>query len=94
MNTKTLTDMKLDIYSGGGISLQGIIKDGCLHLTSEVWGDDYDSEKHYVLTREDTEKLFSIIEVDEFIEECREGHTLWMEDFFEMNGIDPDVCSV
>ena len=23
--------------------MQGIIKDGCLHLTSEVWGDDYDA---------------------------------------------------
>lgn len=87
MNMKTMPDMELDLYSTRGSSLYGVIRDGSLHITSEVWGDDYDSEKHYVFTKEDTSRLFSLIEVDEFIEACKEGHTSWLEKFLGKNDI-------
>lgn len=88
MKSKKMPDMNLSIYSSGGSNLRGTITNGCLHLTSEIWGDDFDSEKHYVFTEEDTNKLFSIMELDEFVEACKKGHVLWLEHFLHENDID------
>lgn len=47
------------IYSEENVTLEGDVKEGCLHLEFCVYGEDYDSEKHYSFSKEDTEKLFS-----------------------------------
>ena len=82
-----ITDRKLSIYDERYVHLFGEISDGCLHLESDVYGDDYDSEKHYMFSREETEKLFSIISIEDFISLCREKHLIGMEEFLEENNI-------
>ncbi len=73
--------------------LSGKLSDGCLHLKSEVWGDDYDSEKHYDLSREETDILFRAMSLDDFLDECAKEGLEWMEDFFKDIGINPrTVC--
>lgn len=77
------------VYKEEKITLSGSIKDGCLHLESCVYGDEYDSEKYYDFTAEDTSKLFSVIKHDDFIKSCKEGHLIWLEQFLEDNDIHP-----
>ncbi|MBO4220475.1 MAG: hypothetical protein J5933_06090 [Clostridia bacterium] len=74
-------------YSDRYSSLSGRIADGCLSMTSEIYGGDFDSEKHYLFSAEETEKLFSAVTLKEFIELCRTGRVLGMEAFLEGNGI-------
>ena len=81
-----VNDMKFDIYSERYVYLGGEIRNGALELISEVYGE-YDSEKHYYLSRSETEKLFSICPMEEFIEMCRKGRLIWMEDYFNRSGI-------
>ncbi len=80
------------IYNEENVILEGDIKNGCLHLESCVYGEDYDSEKHYTFTKEDTAQLFSVLSYDEFLASCRSGHLLWLEDFLESNGIHPSIA--
>ncbi len=89
-----MDDMDLNIYNTRTISLNGVIRDGQLHITSEVYGDDYDSEKHYVFSVEDTNKLFSLIDVDSFIELCRKENVIGMEAFFRKNEIHPNTFCI
>ncbi len=65
--------------------------DGSLELTSEVYGDDDhpDSEKHYVFSKEQTDKLFSMISLEDLIESCQRGRLFWLEAFLRRNGIRP-----
>lgn len=78
----------IHFYSGGGSSLIGRIdEEGCLHLDSEVWGGDYDSEKHYKFSKEETDKLFSLISLEDFIALCQEQHVRGMERFLDSNRI-------
>ena len=46
-----MKDQKFNIYSEPNLSLSGEICEGCLHLTSEVWGS-YDSEQHIDFTKD------------------------------------------
>ena len=84
-----MKDQKFDIYGHdyGSVSLYGEIKDNCLELTSLVFGEDYDSEKHYFFSRKDTRKLFSLISLEDFIRLCREEHLIGMEAFLKEKGI-------
>ena len=50
-------DQFITVYDEPNVHLSGEIKAGCLHLESDVYGDDYDSEKHYSFTREETEMI-------------------------------------
>ena len=77
------------IYKEENVSLHGRIEKGCLRLESVVYGDEYDSEKYYDFTKEDTDKLFSIISFEDFLQSCREGHLMWLEDFLKKNDISP-----
>ena len=78
----------IHIYSGRTSALTGNIdEDGRLHLTSEVYGEDYDSEKHYEFTKEETDRLFSIISLEDFIALCSEQHLIGMEGFLSDNQI-------
>ena len=85
-----MPDMSLIIYNETNVNLNGDIKDGRLHITSEVYGD-YNSEKHYIFTVEQTNKLFLIIDVDSFVELCRKEKLIGMEQFLEKNGIKPET---
>ncbi len=84
-----LSDKEFVIYNEQNVTLNGSITNGCLHLESCVYGEDYDSEKYYDFTAEDTKKLFSIMKFDDFLSSCREGHLIWMEQFLKDNGIQP-----
>jgi hypothetical protein len=86
---ESVVDEEFTVYNEENISLHGDIKAGCLHLCSCVYGEDYDSEKNYDLSKEDTDKLFRIMSLDEFIKNCREDKLHWMENFFEKNDIHP-----
>ena len=77
------------IYDEKYTTLHGSIRDGCLHLCSNVYGEEFDSEKNYDFTKDDTDKLFSIMPLKEFIKNCQKGHIPWMEDFLEENNIHP-----
>ncbi len=89
-----MEDLDFVIYKEKYISLAGQILGGCLMLDSEVCGDDFDSEKHYRFTKEQTEKLFSIIAFDDFIELCREKHLIGMEDFLNEHSIYPYIHTI
>ena len=91
-----MEDKKFVVYYERYVFLDGVIKDGCLELISEVIGDeDYpDSEKHYIFTQEQTEKLFSIISLEDLIESCRKGGLIWLEDFLSEKGIKPQECTI
>lgn len=75
-----MEDKRFLIYANSTSSLDGNITDGCLSLLSEVYGADYDSEKHYKLTKEETDKLFSVITFEDFIDFCRKEMTLGLEE--------------
>ena len=87
-----MTDCNFTIYNEQYVYLGGEIKNGCLELTSEVFGDEnyWDSEKHYVFSGSQTEKLFSLISLEDFIDSCRRGHLLWLEQFLREHGITPE----
>lgn len=84
-----IADREFTVYNEQYVTLNGSIKDGCLHLESCVYGEDYDSEKYYDFTEEDTRMLFTLISFDDFIRYCKEGHLMWMETFLQENDIHP-----
>ena len=85
---KNIKDKEFVIYSDKYVSLTGKIADGCLSLESNVYGDDHDSEKHYECSKEETEKLFKLISLDDFIKFCQKEHLLGMETFLKENNIE------
>ena len=87
-----MEDLDFVIYKEKYISLSGQILGGYLLLDSEVCGDDFDSEKHYRFTKEQTGKLFSIIAFDDFLALCMEKHLIGMEAFLEEHGIFPETA--
>lgn len=66
---------RINIYLRGAGFLDIKIENGQLEFYSEVWGD-YDSEAFYVLSKADTDKLFSIVSLDEFIDICRQKNSV------------------
>ncbi len=88
-----MNDCKFTIYNEQYVSLKGTIGDGRLELTSHVYGDEIypDSEEHYAFSQEQTEKLFSLISLEDFIDSCRSGHLLWLSQFLEEHEITPKV---
>ena len=88
-----MEDRKFTVYSEPGVYLGGEIENGCLHLESDVFGE-FDSEQHYSFSKEDTDKLFSVISFEDFCELCRREHLLGMDEFLEKNGIKPGVFTI
>ena len=82
-----MKDQTFDIYTESNVSLSGEIRDGCLYLTSEVWGE-YDSEQHIEFSKEATEQLFSIITLKEFIFFCQKEHLIGLEKYLDEKGIE------
>lgn len=77
-----MKEQSFDIYNERHVHLNGYItEDGCLRLDSDVYGPDYDSERHYDFTKEETDRLFSIISLEDFIALCQEQHLIGMEKF-------------
>jgi hypothetical protein len=70
-----MEDRRFVLYSNAGASLTGEIAGGCLRLYSEVYGE-YDSEVHYALSKDATDKLFSLMSFEEFVDLCQE-HGVW-----------------
>ncbi|WP_029231702.1 hypothetical protein [Butyrivibrio sp. VCB2006] len=85
----TIGDIDFTVYKETNVGLSGSIKKGCLHLESYVYGEDYDSEKYYDFSEEDTERLFSINSFDVFLINLRQGRLRWMESFLEDYDIHP-----
>ena len=85
---KNIKDKEFVIYSEKYVSLTGKIADGCLSLESNAYGDDHDSEKHYEFSEEETEKLFKLISIDDFVKLCQKEHLLGMEKFLKDNSIE------
>ncbi|MDD7408272.1 MAG: hypothetical protein SOV71_03815 [Anaerovoracaceae bacterium] len=82
-----MEDRKFTIYQRKHTYLGGKVEDGCLSLESDVYGPEYDSEKMYSFSKEETEKLFSVITLEDFIKLCRKKNVSGMEDFLEQNDI-------
>ena len=77
------------IYSEQYVYCCGEIVNGKLEITSDVYGD-YDSELIYSLSRMDTEKLFSNMTLDEFIERVRADHISGLDNIFQELDIHPN----
>ena len=52
-----------------------------------MWGD-YDSEQHIEFSKDATEKLFSLISLDEFIALCRKEHLIGLDKYLNEKGIE------
>lgn len=83
-----MKDQNISIYCERGVYFGGEIRDGKLSLVSEVYGDDFDSERHYEFSKEMTDKLFENISVEEFIQLCRRERVSGMEDYLNRHRID------
>lgn len=89
--SRPIYDSDFVVYNAGDVSLSGSIKDGCMHLESFVYGDEYDSEKYYDFTAEDTKRLFSLLDFDSFKDSCKKGGLIWMEEFLDEHDIHPNT---
>ncbi len=87
-------DQEFVVYNEKNVALTGAIRNRCLRLESFVYGKDYDSEKYYDFTEDDTKKLFSKITIDDFIKACRDGHLMWLEEYLKENDIKPKTFCI
>lgn len=62
-----------------------IYDDGRIKIVSEVYGHEYDSEMNYEISKEEGEKMFSILPLENFCKQCK--NCAWLDDFLEKNGI-------
>lgn len=86
-----MEDVRISVYHENPVFLDLNIVDGCLRMDSEVFGPSYDSEAHYNFSKEETEKLFQLISVEDFVELCRKEHLEGMERFLKKHRIDYDL---
>ena len=84
-----MKDQTIVCYKGSSSYLGGEIKDGKLHLESDVYGvnSGEGGEKHYSFSKEETQKLFSIISIEDFKALCKKKRVGGMDEFLEENGI-------
>lgn len=82
-----MEDKKFTIYNESDVYLGGSINNGCLSLLSEVNGD-YTSEMSYGLTKENTDKLFSIISFDDFVDLCKKESLIGFLEFLDKHSIE------
>ena len=90
----TVDNLTFRCYGDRYSSLSGKIQNGGLHIESIIYGDDYDSEKHYSLSKEATLKLFSLVSLDSFIELCQKKYVNGLEQFLSENGIAYDSVTI
>lgn len=83
-----MQDQTFTIYKEEYVTLNGSISGGCLELESHVYGDDdFSSEKRYSFSKTESDKLFQILSLEEFVELCRKERLMGMEAFLEEHGI-------
>ena len=82
-----MEDCKITIYQNKYSCMMASIFRGCLSIKSEVFEDDDfpGSEKAYNLDKESTDKFFSMITLETFVQQCKSA--FWLEDFLEKNDI-------
>ena len=76
------------------LRLCGVLRDGCLDLTSTFHGPGYANDYHYAFSREQTEKLLSVCGFDAFVELCCDDRISGMEAFLDLNGIGYSKCKI
>ena len=81
-----MEDQKFIIINEGNVYIGGEIWRGTLNIKSEVDGP-YISEMGYYLSKEETNKLFSLITLEGFIKMVHDGGCMAMTDFFDAHGI-------
>ena len=81
-----MEDKKFIIINEGNVYIGGEIWRGTLNIKSEVDGP-YTSEMGYYLSKEDTDRLFSLITLEDFIKMVHDGGCMAMTDFFDGHGI-------
>ncbi len=82
-----VVNLRCTCYSDEYRSLRLMIIDGCLNMDSEVYGEDHDSEKHYMFSKEETNKLFSLLSLKAFIELCKNENLVGMTAYLDKNNI-------
>ena len=91
-----MQDRSFTIYRDNAGFFFGDITNGCLHLESDVDGDGVfpDMERHYAFSREDTNRLFSLISLADFISLCRKKGLSGLERFLADVGVAPTITEV
>ena len=89
-----IEDTKFSIKSGSCVSRYGEIKDGEMHLTSEVYGDDFDSEQHISFSKADTKRILSMMTLDEFCDFYGKVGTLGLNDFIREHKLKPKTITI
>ena len=82
-----MKNKEFTIYNEMYTVLRGCISNDRLSLESYVYGEDYDSEKHYDFNRYETLKLFNKISFDDFIKLCQDKRLIGLEEFLKENNI-------
>lgn len=88
MYSNDVKDMSIQIYARDNVFLDAIIEDDALTIVSNVFGD-FDSEKTYSFSKEQTERLFRLMKFEDFISTLREKDIEWMEDYLKEVNIKP-----
>ena len=84
-----MIDQKFIFYDTNSSYFGGEIKDGCLKMESDILGVESGTggEKHYSFSKEETDKLFSIVSFEEFKAICKKRRVRGLEKFLEENEI-------
>ncbi len=82
-----MEDKGFVIYSDSGVYLGGDLRNGCLSLESEVYGY-IDSEAHFTLDKENTQKLMYGLALDTLIAIGKEQRSSGIIDLLKKYGID------
>ena len=64
-----------------------------LYIISKVWGE-YDSEQHITFSKEETDKLFSIITLDELISLGQKSYLGGLNEFWDENNIKRNTFTI
>lgn len=89
-----IEDTTFSIKSETYVSRYGKIKDGEMHLTSEVHGDDFDSEQHIIFSKADTERILSMMTLKEFRDFYGKVGTLGLEEFIKEHKLKPNTITI
>lgn len=82
-----MKDGKVVIYQTNVSHMIARFTDGSLDIESTIYGNDdfWESEKHYVFNKQQTEKLLSIISIEELCKKCKSA--MWLEQFLEKHNL-------
>lgn len=81
------------VYCNEAAYLGYEVKNGCLQIESEVHGE-HESEKHYLFSVEDSEKIFTLMTQAQFEDLCKTKNVKGLEAFLEENDIHPKTFTI